>query len=115
MIHSKQHRLQEKIEEEAWLFFTENLREQEKQRSGLGWRQILCFSSSSLVLPLQLDHRVHPILILLLGCSWGVGGEEVRIGGREEVCRWSGWMALFFSMKRSLPLYTFFLFLGWRC
>jgi hypothetical protein len=30
MIHFKQHRLQEKIEGEAWLFFTENLREQEK-------------------------------------------------------------------------------------
>jgi hypothetical protein len=30
MIHYKQHRLQEKTDEEAWLFFTENLREQEK-------------------------------------------------------------------------------------
>jgi hypothetical protein len=46
MIHFKQHRLQEKTEEEVWLFFTENWREQEKQRSGLGWRKILCFSAS---------------------------------------------------------------------
>jgi hypothetical protein len=46
MIHFKQHRLQEKREEEAWLFFTENLREQENQRSGLGLRKILCFRSS---------------------------------------------------------------------
>jgi hypothetical protein len=30
MIHYKQHRLQEKTEEGAWLFFAENLREQEK-------------------------------------------------------------------------------------
>jgi hypothetical protein len=46
MIHYKQHRLQEKIEEGAWLFFSENLREQEKQRSGLSWRKILCFGLS---------------------------------------------------------------------
>jgi hypothetical protein len=75
----------------------------------------LCFGSSSLVLPQQLDHRVHPILILVLGCSCGVGGEEVRIGGREVVCRWEWVDGLVVSMTRSPPLYTFFPFLGWRC
>jgi hypothetical protein len=98
MIHFKQHRLQEKIEGEAWLFFTENFREQEKQRSGFVWKKILCFSSSSLVLPQQLAHRVHHFLVLLPGCSWVflvVGGEEVESWWQRSCSvDGSGWMGL---------------------
>jgi hypothetical protein len=107
MIHFKQHRLQEMMEGEAWLFFTENLREQEKQRSGLGWRKILCFSSS------------HPCLspVACSSCAsfsspsssvfLGVGGELVA---KEVFWLWEWVDGLVAPVTWSLPLYTFFHF-----
>jgi hypothetical protein len=86
-----------KTEEEAWLFFTESLREQEKQRSGLGWRQILCFSSSQ---PCSSLAAWSSCSSFSGSSSWvflGVGGKRVESWWLEE---WSvdgsGWMALLF-------------------
>jgi hypothetical protein len=92
MIHFKQHRLQEKTEGEAWLFFTENLREQEKQGSGLGWRKILCFSSLQPCLSpaaysscASFSSPSSWVFLGVLGGWWRRGGELVA----EEVSwRW---------------------------
>jgi hypothetical protein len=95
MIHYNQHRLQEKKEEEAWLIFTENLREQEKQRSGLRLREILCFNSSQPCLSpaaysscASFSCPSSWVFLGVLGGWWRRGGELVA---EEMFCRWE-WM-----------------------
>jgi hypothetical protein len=114
MIHFKQHRLQEKTEGEAWLFFTENLREQEKQRSGLDGGRSCASVHHSLVFLQQLAHRVHPFLVLFPGCSWVflvVGGEEVEsLWQRGCSVDGSGWMGLLLLTMVSSFIHLFSIF-----
>jgi hypothetical protein len=114
MIHYKQHRLQEKTEEEVWQFFTENLREQENQRSGLGWRKILCSSSSQPCLSpaacsscASFSCSSSWVFLGVLGCWWRRGGELVAA---EVFCQGEWVDGLVAPVTRSLLLYTFFHF-----
>jgi hypothetical protein len=109
MIHFKQHRLQEKTEGEAWLFFTENLSEREKHRSGLGWRKILCFSSSQPCLSpaacslcASFSCPSSWVFLGVLGGWWRRSGELVAEG---VFCRWE-WVDGLVARDHGPFLYT---------
>jgi hypothetical protein len=66
----------------------------------------LCFSSSQ-----QLDHRVHHILVLSLGCSWGLVEKGWSVGGQRSGLSMEKWVdGIIVPMTKSFLYEPFSLF-----